>query len=78
MLRWIISKYHDGFYCLNNFHSFRTENKLKAHKKVCSNKGFCGIVITSEKAKILEFTYYMKSDKMPYIIYADIESLVKK
>ena len=25
-----------------------------------------------------EFNQYMKSDKMPYIIYADIECLIKK
>ena len=27
---------------------------------------------------ILGFNQYMKSDKMPYIIYADVESLIKK
>ena len=27
---------------------------------------------------VLEFNQYMKSDKMPYIIYADIESLIRK
>ena len=32
----------------------------------------------SEKDKILEFNQYMKSDKMPHIIYAEIESLIKK
>ena len=32
----------------------------------------------SEKDNILEFNQYMESDKMPYIIYADIESLIKK
>ena len=32
----------------------------------------------SEKDNILEFNQYMKSDKMPYITYADIESLIKK
>ena len=32
----------------------------------------------SEKDNILELNQYMKSDKMPYIIYADIESLIKK
>ena len=32
----------------------------------------------SEKDNILEFNQYMKSDKMPYIIYADIESLIRK
>ena len=57
---------------------FRTENKLKSHEKVCKNKGFCGILMPSEKDKILEFNQYIKSDKMSYIIYADIESLIKK
>ena len=32
----------------------------------------------SEKDNILEFNQYMKSDKMLYIIYADIASLIKK
>ena len=31
-----------------------------------------------EKDKILEFNKYMKSNKVPYIIYADIESLSRK
>ena len=31
-----------------------------------------------EKYKILEFNQCMKSDKILYIIYADIESLIKK
>ena len=32
----------------------------------------------SEKEKILEFNQYMKSDKMSYIIYTDMEYLIKK
>ena len=62
------------------FHSFRTKNKHKSHEKVCQNKDFYGteIVIPSEKVDILEFNQYVKSDKMPYIIYADIESLIRK
>ena len=32
----------------------------------------------SEKDNILELIQYMKSDKIPYIIYADIESLIKR
>ena len=31
----------------------------------------------SEKDNILEFNPYIRSDKMPYIVYADIESLIK-
>ena len=30
----------------------------------------------SEKDNILELIQYMKSYKMPYIVYADIESLI--
>ena len=78
LLRGITSKHYDDFYCLNCHHSLRTENKLKSHEEVCKTKDFCGIVMQSEKDKILEFSQYMKSDKMPYIIYTDIESLIKK
>ena len=41
-------------------------------------KKYVKIVMQSEKDNILEFNQHMKSDKMPYIIYADIESLIRK
>ena len=63
---------------MNCLHSFRTENKPKPHEKVCKNKNCRGIVTPSEKENILEFNQHMKSDKMPYIIFADIESLIRK
>ena len=63
---------------MNCVQSFRRENKLKSHEKVCKNKDFCETVMSLEKEKILEFNQYMKSDKMQFIIYADIESLIKK
>ena len=63
---------------MNCLHSFRTENKLKSHEKICKNKDFCGIVMSTEKDYILEFSRYMNSDKTLYIINADIESLITK
>ena len=63
---------------MNCLHSFRTENKLKSHEKVCKNKDFCGIVMPSENNSILQFNQYMMSDKMAYVIFVDIESLIKK
>ena len=71
----ITSKHRGDVYCL---HSFRTENNLKSYEKVCKNKDFCGIVMPSEKGNILEFNQYIKSDKVSNIIYADIESLIRK
>ena len=46
--------------------------------KLCKNEDFCEVVMPSEKEIILEFNQYMKSDKMSCIIYADIESLIRK
>ena len=74
-LKGITSKHHCCFYCLQCLHSFRTENKLRCHEKVCKSKDFCGIVMPSEKDSILELN---QSHKMPYIIYADTESLIRK
>ena len=34
--------------------------------------------MASEKDNIIEFNQYIKPDKMPYIIYADIECLTEK
>ena len=62
---------------MNWLHSFRTENASKSHGKVCKNKDFWGILMTSNKDNILECNQYIKPGKTPYIIYA-IDSLIKK
>ena len=78
LLKGITSKCQGDFYCLNCPHSFRTENRHKSHEKECKNKDFSGTVLPSEKDNILNFDQYMEFDKIPNIIYADIESLIKK
>ena len=34
--------------------------------------------MSSENTKILEFIQYQKSDKAPFVIYADLECLIEK
>ena len=63
---------------MNCLHSFRTKNKLESHKKLCENKDFCNVIMSSEDTKILEFNQYQKSDKAPFVIYADLESIIEK
>ena len=46
LLRGITSN-HNGDYCLNCFHSYRTENKLNVHKKICENNEYCNIEMPS-------------------------------
>ena len=57
LLRRITSKHHGHYYCLNCLHSFRAENKLKSHEKVCKNKDFSGILMPSQKHETLEFNH---------------------
>ena len=73
LLREITSK-HNG----DCFHSFRTKNELESHKKVCENKDLCNVITPSEDTRMLEFNQYQKSNKTPFIIYADLESLIVK
>ena len=68
-----ITSNHDGdFYCLNCFHSFRTENKLK-HKNVCKNHDCCCVEMHKEDNKILKYSHGENSMKVPFIIYADLK-----
>ena len=76
-LRGMASKNNGGFYCLNCFHPFRTKSKLEYHKRVCENKDFCNILMPSADTKISEFNQYQKSDKAPFIIYADLECTIE-
>ena len=53
------------------------EHKILNIMEVCINKDFWGIVMPSGKDNILNFNQYLKPYKMSYIIYDDIESLIK-
>ena len=53
-------------------------NCIKLYKKVCEKKSFCNVIMPFEDTKILEFNQYQKSNKTPFIIYADIECLIEK
>ena len=41
-------KHVGDFCCLNCFCSYRTENKLKKHKKVCENHDYCYVEMPEE------------------------------
>ena len=74
-----IASNHDGdYYCLNCFHSYRTENKLNAHKKVCENHDYCNIEMPSSDNNLINYNKGEKSLKLPFIIYTDLECLLEK
>ena len=55
LLRGITSQHNGDFYCLNCFHSYTTENKLRKHERICENHDFCYLKMPDEEYKILKY-----------------------
>ena len=73
LLKEITSKHNGEFYCLNCFHSYTTEKKLKKHERICKYQDFWRVKMPREDNKILKYNPGEKSLKVPFIIYADLE-----
>ena len=78
LLRKKASNYHGDFYCLNCFHSYNTKNRLKEHEKLCNKNDCCRIEIPKWFEKIVKYNHGEKSLKASFIIYLDLECLLKK
>ena len=51
LFRGITSNNNGDFYCLSCFCSYRTESKLKKHKKVCENHDYCYVELPEKDKK---------------------------
>ena len=78
LLRGITSNHKEHFYCLNCFHSYRTENKLEAHKKTCENHDYCHVEMPTKNNNTIKYDHGEKSMKLPFLIYTDLECLLEK
>ena len=68
---------HDGeFYCLNCLHSFSIKTKLKKYEYLSKRCDCCYIEMPNEE-NILKYNNGEMSMKVPFITYADMESLLK-
>ena len=77
LLRGITSNHHENLYCLNCFHSYTTCNKLEKYERVCNNHDYFRVDMPKEHEKG-KYLPGEKSLKAPFIIYADLECLLKK
>ena len=78
LLRRITSNHNGDFYCLNCFHPYTTEKKLRKHEKICNKHEFCHLKMPDEDNKILKYIPGEKSLRVPLTIYADLECLLLK
>ena len=63
-------------FCLNCFNSFNSIDTLIKHKEYC-NHNDCVKINMPPKGSYLYFNKYVNSEKAPFVIYADFESLIK-
>ena len=74
LLRGITGNNHGDFYCLNCLHSYTTKNRLKKHQK---NHEYCKLEMP-KKGSVLKNISGEKSIMTPFVIYADLESILEK
>ena len=69
---------HNGviFICERCMNHFQTEKSLKAHEEHC-NTNECIKINMPEKGSVLKFKNYHNSEMVPFVIYADMESLLE-
>ena len=63
---------------MNCLHSLRTYNILRKHERLCENKDYCYVEMPTKKNNILKYSDGMKSLRIPFAIYADLECLLLK
>ena len=78
LLKGITSTHKEDFYCLNCFHSYRTKNKLEAHKKICENNKYYHVEMPTKDNNTIKYNQREKSIKLPFVVYVDLECLLEK
>ena len=73
-----VSAHKEGSHtCLCCFNTFWTYKSLQKHLEYCRNHEAVKINMP-EKGTILRFKHHERSEKVPFIIYADTEALIKE
>ena len=78
LLKGITSNHKEDFYCLNCFCTYSTKNKLEAHKKICENHDYCHVEMSTKDNNTIKYNQGEKSMKLPFVVFADLECLLKK
>ncbi|EZA52005.1 hypothetical protein X777_09439 [Ooceraea biroi] len=66
------------YICDRCLHYFYTNERLEAHSVDCSKMKECAIVLPNEEDKWLSFTNYNRKERMPFVVYADLECILQK
>ena len=70
---------HKGAYhfCMNHLNGFQRDSARDKHYEYCSNNGHVKVKMPTEKEKWLKFHDGQYQFKVPFMLYADFESILK-
>jgi hypothetical protein len=68
---------HKMHICDRCLHYFHNEDKLRQHYQICMNQNICAIQMPTDENKMISFKNHHNSLKVPFCIYADLESILK-
>ena len=60
--------------CLRCLNAFQTNEKLEIHKEICQSNEF---IEMPKEGTFIQFENHIRSQKIPFVIFADFESLVE-
>ena len=78
LLKSMNAKHHGAYhFCVNCLNGFRTESARDKHYKYCSSHGEVNVKMPKESEKWLKFHDGQCQFKVPFMLYADFESILK-
>ena len=78
LFKFLNATHKDAYhFCMNCLNSFRTESGRDKHYEYCSSSGHFNVKMPTEKEKLLTFHDGQYQFKVPFMLYADFESILK-
>ena len=59
-------------------HYFASPEKLEAHSLDCGQMNDCAILLPSEGNNFLKFNNHGMKERLPFVVYADLECIIEK
>ncbi|XP_071582112.1 uncharacterized protein [Temnothorax nylanderi] len=74
----ISKKEHRKYFCDRCLHYFSSSEKLEAHTIDCREMNDCAVMLPSDNDKWLAFKNHSRKERVPFIVYADLECTLEK
>ncbi|XP_054003311.1 uncharacterized protein LOC128889603 [Hylaeus anthracinus] len=66
------------YFCDRSLHYFSSSGKLETHTIDCEKMNECAIILPDDERKWLSFDNYIRKERLPFVVYADLECILEK